>query len=85
MLRAIASNVITRDLSTLSFATLGLLHHPFFEKIAQQTSCRLQAQLQKSSKKLSVNTQFKAQEITNLVWSFATLNFQSDILDDISD
>ena len=79
-----------QDLSNTawSFATLGLLHRPFFEKIAQQTSYRLQTQLKKSSSSSSsksLNMQFKAQEITNLVWSFATLNFKNkDVLDDIS-
>jgi hypothetical protein len=71
-----------QDLSNTcwAFATLGMLHREFFDAVAEQVHSRLSHQIAPKSTGDSVNVlmRFKAQEIANLVWSFATLNYNAE-------
>jgi len=54
-----------------AFATLGMLHRPFFKAVSMEIKERFKS-------KATEHQRFKAQEIANLVWSFATLNSSAD-------
>jgi hypothetical protein len=81
-----------QDLSNVawSFATLGLLHTAFFSAVAEKTTERLRncpsPRFRGDSSGSSPSTvPFKPQELANLIWSFATLNYRApEMLDAMS-
>ena len=62
-----------QDLSNTcwAFATLGLIHGQYFDKVCNQVKERLSPENVRSN---PASAKFKAQEIANLVWAYATLN-----------
>lgn len=69
-----------------AFATLGLTHKTFFGAVSDTVKERLSFFDPLSPNKDSANSsliRFKAQEIANLVWSFATLNYRAEGMMDL--
>mmetsp|Transcript_21470 Transcript_21470/g.48772 ORF Transcript_21470/g.48772 Transcript_21470/m.48772 type:complete len:769 (-) Transcript_21470:61-2367(-) len=74
-----------QDLSNTcwAMATLGVVHRRFFALVGEEVAGRLDRDVGgagKSPTRRSAMDEFGGQEVANILWSFATLNFSSDRL-----